>query len=108
MAKLKLISEPTFKAKVPVPVAGADKPVMVEMTFKHKTRTDFLKWRDTLPNEGESRPDLDAVMDVLCGWELDDQFNRENVETLLENYLGAAFNILQTYTDQLLQAQLKN
>jgi hypothetical protein len=38
MAKLKLVANPTFRAKVGIPVAGGPE-VPVEFVFKHRTKT---------------------------------------------------------------------
>lgn len=103
MAKLKLVANPTFKAKVGIPVAGGD-PVDVEMTFKHRTKADleeFIKTR-------AGKDDIDSFMEMVTGWELDDPFSKENAETLLQNYAGAGLATFKTYIDQLVQARIKN
>lgn len=103
MARLALNAAPTFKAKVGIPVAGGQ-PVEVEFTFKHRTRTDldeFIKTR-----AGQS--DVDTFMDMVTGWDLEDGFSRENVERLLENYIGTALATYRTYIDELIQAKAKN
>lgn len=109
MTQLKLIASPTFKAKVEIPVAGTAKPAVVEFTFRHRTRSDFKRWHASLnPDDGEPREDLDSVLDCIIGWDLEYDFNRENVEQLLENYHGAAFNILRAYSDELFKARVGN
>jgi hypothetical protein len=47
-------------------------------------------------------------MEMTEGWDLEDAFNRENVETLLENYIGTALATYRVYVDQLVQSKLKN
>lgn len=96
MAKFALKASPTFAAKVGFPVHGGA-PIDVVLTFKHRTKTaldEFLKAR-------EGRGDADSFMDMVCGWELSDEFTRDNVETLLENHIGVAVATYQTYIEQL-------
>lgn len=103
MAKLKLDPNPTFDWAVSIPVPGAD-PVPVRFTFKHRSREAVLKWFD----EAKDKNDVDTVMDVAVGWELDDEFNRENVERLCTNYGGAGAAVLNAYLVELRGAREKN
>lgn len=103
MSRLKLVADPKFRAKVAIPLAGGD-PVEVEFQFKHKTKTalnEFISSR-------EGKSDTDTIFEITAGWELEDEFNKENVNTLLENYAGSAVAIYQTYIEELVQARVKN
>ncbi len=103
MAKLKLVPDPTFKAKVPIAIAGGP-AVDVEFTFKHRTRTaleEFVKAQ-------EGKPWTDTIMDCVTAWDLDEPFTKANVETLLENYMGSGPNIYLAYMEELAQAKQKN
>jgi hypothetical protein len=103
MAKLKLIANPTFKSKVGIPVAGGE-PVEVEFTFKHRTKTaldEFIKSR-------ADKSDTDTFMEMVEGWDLADEFNKNSVDLLLENYIGTALATYRVYVDQLIQSKLKN
>lgn len=103
MPKFVLKAEPTFKAKVAFPIAGAD-PVDVELTFKHRTRTaldEFVKTR-------EGKTDVVNFMEMVEAWSLDDEFTKANVELLLDNYIGVARATFQAYIDELLQARRGN
>lgn len=103
MARLSLNAAPTFAAKVGIPVAGAD-PVPVLLTFKHRTRPaldDFIKTR-------ADQSDADTFMEMVVGWDLEDEFTRENVERLLDNYIGTALATYRVYVDQLIQGKTKN
>ena len=103
MAKLKLVANPTFRAKVGIPVAGGVE-VPVEFVFKHRTKTALDEWIKSRTDKG----DIDSFMEMVEGWDLEDPFNRENVETLLENYIGTALATYRVYVDQLIQSKLKN
>lgn len=103
MAKLKLNPEPTFKAKVGIPVPGS-RPVDVEFTFKHRARDEILAWLD----DNRDATDVQSVEQCVVGWGLEDEFSRENVERLCNNYPGAGMAILAAYLDELRGARAKN
>ena len=94
MAKLSITQKPTFEASVKIPVPGA-KPVPVKFTFKARGKDDFKAFMERLATE--DREDVDVVLDVVSGWELEDAYGRESVETLLQNYLGAGRAIIEPY-----------
>jgi hypothetical protein len=123
MAKLKLTVNPTVQAKVGIPLASGDKTDVL-MTFKHRTRTEFAELMasfTTKPEEVVSvgddpaaaaraglKKDIDAVLSMVSAWDLEDEFNRDNVELLLENYFGAASAIYETYGQALQGARRGN
>ena len=103
MAKLTLVASPTFRAKVGIPVAGGES-VPIEFIFRHRTRDaldEFIKSR-------HDKSDPESFMEIVEGWELEDAFTRENVELLLQNYIGAALAVYRAYVEELVQAKLKN
>jgi hypothetical protein len=103
MAKFALKADPTFVAPVAFPVAGGDS-VDVKITFKHRTKTaleDFIENR-------AGKEDADMFMDMVAGWDLDDEFSRANVETLLENRMGVAVAVYRAYIDELVKHRAKN
>ena len=103
MAKLKLIANPTFKSKVGIPVAGGE-PVQVEFTFKHRTK----KALDEFITSRAEKTDVDSFLDMVEGWDLEDEFSKESAETLLDNYIGTALATYRVYLDQLIQGKIKN
>jgi hypothetical protein len=105
MAKVKfsLNANPTFKAKVEIPVPG-DKSATVEFLFKGRSRDAFKAFIDSL----KDREDVDVLMDIASGWDLEDAFDKENVELLTQNYLGAARAIIEKYLAELTAARLGN
>ncbi|NUZ07613.1 phage tail assembly chaperone [Piscinibacter koreensis] len=96
MPKLLPVPSATFKAKVPVPVAGG-KATDVEMTFRHRRKTDL----DAFVSSRSGKSDVESFLEMVTGWELDDPFDSEHVEELLENYPGAAVSAFETYMHQL-------
>lgn len=103
MAKLSLTPNPTFRAKVGIPVAGSN-PVAVEFEFKHRTKSDLDKFMQSRTGVA----DLDSIMDMVAGWDLAEPFDRDGMAALLENYAGAAIALYVGYVDELLQAKRKN
>lgn len=102
MAKLTLKPDPTFKAKVGIPVPGSDEPAEVEFVFKHRTRDELDKWMS------ETGEDLQKVLEMASGWDLPDKFTDANVQKLLQNYFGAASAIVTGYLSELLKAKTGN
>ena len=92
MAKVKfsLNANPTFKSKVEIPVPG-DKSATVEFVFKGRTRTAFKDFIDGLKDR-----------------DLEDAFDKDNVEVLTQNSLGAARAIIEKYLAELTSARLGN
>jgi hypothetical protein len=103
MAKLKLNAAPTFKAPVSIPVAG-DEPAVVELTFKHRTKSALDEFIDSF----DAKPHVETFMDMVVGWDLEDDFNKESVATLLENYIGTPQVTFRAYLEQLLAYKVKN
>lgn len=101
--KLVLKAAPTFSAKVGIPVAGGA-TVDVQMTFKHRTKTQFDEFLASRPNT----KDVDSFLDMVCGWDLQDPFSHEAVSELLENYIGAAVATYLVYVNELTRAKLGN
>lgn len=103
MPKLTLAVNPTFSAKVAVPVAGGDLAEVV-FTFRHRTKTEL----DKFVTSRDGVDDVDSFMDMVVGWDLDEPFTRENVKLLLENYIGSAVSTLKVYIDELVKSKLGN
>lgn len=102
-AKFVLTAAPTFKAKVLIPVPGAA-ATPIEFTFKGRTK-DQLK---TLVDSMRDREDLELVMDIVSGWDLDEPFSEEAVDQLLQNYIGSGKAIISKYLDELTAARVGN
>lgn len=76
----------------------------MEFTFKHRTKSEL----DVFGKALAGRSDGEAFMEMLTGWEFEEEFNRESVDLLLENYMGAALAVYDTYKNELVQAKVKN
>lgn len=107
MAKLKLTADPTFTAKVGIPIAGGE-PATVLFTFKHRTQDELKEFVKELQSGKKPTSDVDMLMSIACGWDLEDEFNRENVALMTQMYHAAAQAISEKYAEELTQARLKN
>lgn len=103
MAKLQLVAAPTFPATVQIPVAGGPSEPVV-FTFKHRVRAALAEFQAGVAD----RADRDIVLDMASGWDLAEPFTPANVETLLDNRLGAGTAIYATYIDELTRHKAKN
>ena len=101
--KFNLTTSPTFKAKVSIPIPGKQAEP-VEFTFKGRTRDEFKTFIENL----KDRDDVDVLLDIASGWELEDAFDKDNLEELTQNYIGAARAIIEKYLSELTQARLGN
>lgn len=90
--KLQLTANPTFKADVAIPIAGAQ-PAKVQFTFKHRNKDALKEFFDGMAD----KDDTTLVMEMCSGWELEEPFDAENVTKLVTEYVGSAAAILETY-----------
>lgn len=102
-AKLSLAAEATFKATVTIPVPGG-KTADVEWIFAWMERDAFKEFLENLAGA----EDIDALMDVSRGWDLDDAFNKAAVEKLIQKYVGAARAVLDKFIAELSGQRAKN
>lgn len=103
MAKLKLNPDPTFRAKVTIPVPGsADVPV--EFEFKHRTRDEM----DAFLKKAPELQDAALILEIASGWELSDAFTEDNLNRLAQNYIMAPQAIFHAYLEELTKAKVKN
>lgn len=106
-SKFSLAVSPTFRSKVFIPVPGKTAEA-VEFTFKGRSRDEFREFVESIQSADGSSADVDTILDIASGWELEDAFDRKNIEVLTQNYLGAARAIIETYFTELTQARTKN
>lgn len=101
--KLNLSAAPTFKVKVAIPVPGG-KSVDVEFTFKHRTREAFKDFIEKISD----REDVETILDIASGWDLDDPFDKDSLDEMTQNYIGSSMAIIQAYMSELTNARVKN
>lgn len=103
MPAFKLIPDPTFTARVPIPVPGA-KPEKVMFTFKFRDRDQFKDLMGRL----EQMEDLDMLKEICSGWELIEPFDDEHLKIFIAKHIGGPRQVLQTYLDENGQARMGN
>lgn len=116
MVEFKLNPKPTFKADVSIPRPGEEDGVLA-FTFKHKTRSQLEQLekslRDTLDQQSSTgiygnQPMVDFLLEICAGWALPEEFSRENMLVLLDNYPRAFDSIATMFTRELMAARGKN
>uniref|UniRef100_UPI002040689D phage tail assembly chaperone n=2 Tax=Enterobacteriaceae TaxID=543 RepID=UPI002040689D len=78
-----------------------------------KTLEELRYMDDQLQKAAEGKkdaiePQADYLMEIVEGWALPDEFNRENVIVLLRNYPRAFDSIGLAYTKELMGIREKN
>lgn len=107
--KFSLAVNPTFTAKVSIPVAGGQ-TADIMVTFKHRTRDEFKEFTESLkvPEGSEPLKDTDVLLDIASGWDLDEPFDREHLEKMVQRFMGSAQAVIQAYFEELTGARAKN
>lgn len=99
---------PTFKTEVTIPLPGG-KDGKVKFVFKHKGRKALKEFFDSLGEGDTARPDHESLMELIADWDgVDAKFSEEALETLLDNYPGAARAIFEAYNRGLFEGREKN
>jgi hypothetical protein len=101
---LKIAADPTFDRKVGIPLKDGTRTLDVTFTFRHRTKDEL----DAFLKDKASMSNVDAVLAMVVGWEFDDEFNRENVERLLQMHIGAVQAIPTAYVAGLYGVRLGN
>ena len=102
---LKIVPEPTFKANVQITVPGQEDTASVELTFNYMPKTKALEFF----SEMKGKTDVEALTTLIAGWDgFDVPFSKAALETFLDNYPAAAFEIIQAFNRNLLESRIKN
>ncbi|MFU0882689.1 phage tail assembly chaperone [Kluyvera cryocrescens] len=112
MTKFSLIPNPIFSVTASIPRAGADDGKLT-FTFRHKTLEELRAMDEKMQKAAEGKknltePQADYLMDIVDGWALPDEFTRDNVIVLLQNYPRAFDSIGMAYTKELMGIREKN
>lgn len=101
----KLQPKPTFWAKVSISVPGQDKPAVIDVEFRHKTKGELRDFFDAIP----VRDDLDMITEIVCGWRgVDTEFSVDALGELIDNYPQSALGIITAYQSAIFEAKRKN
>ncbi len=130
MAKIILGSRPknfTRIITVDLPEGGKGS---VEVLFKYRTRTEFGAFIDNLLDKAGVAPkdtseealkyslkqaleatidqNADYILQIADGWNMDEDFNRDNVAQLCDELPGAAQAIMDAYREAITTGRLGN
>lgn len=127
MAKIKLGARPkSFKRVVKFPLLEGGEGA-IECIYKYRTRSEFGIFIDRLMDAAgaKEKPDgekfsmaelmertaganADYIMDVLDGWNLDEDLTKANVQQLADEYPAAATAVMESYRLACLEGRLGN
>ena len=128
MAKLKLGSRPkSFKRTVSFDMLDGTKGT-IEAVYKYRTRSEFGAFVDQMfdkakvPESDEIPKQLsmtelmektkdsnaDYLLQVLDGWNLDEELSRESLQQLSDEVPGAVGALMETYRAAILEGRLGN
>ena len=125
MAKIKLGNRPkNFKKVISVDMLDGTKGSF-EVTYIYRTKVEFGAFLDKMYQNTDVKPDSDKganelvmemtrdsnaeyIMQVIEGWNLDHEFNLENVQQLCSELPGAANAIMSTYRAAIIEGRLAN
>lgn len=126
MAKIKLGNRPkNFKRTVTFPMLDGSTGT-IECLYKYRTRTEFGKFIDGIfaaaneeqPADGKivladlmaktRDKNAEYMLDVLDGWNLDEELNLENAQQLADEIPAAANAIMETYRTAILEGRMGN
>lgn len=125
MAKIKLGNAPkNFKRKITIELLDGTKGD-VEFSFVYRTRSEYAELMDkTLAEEsGVEVPKnetaaqaferigagtVDFILAIADGWDLDDEFNAENIKTLIDTFPAITPAASEVYRHAVLEGRTKN
>lgn len=127
MARIQLGKTPkSFKRTVTVDMLDGTKG-SIECEFKYRTRTEFGKFLDSIfadagvkPTDDDSKviiaevmaktrdTNADYLIQVLDGWNLDDELTKANLQQLCDEFPGVSNSIMETYRVAVTEGKAKN
>lgn len=100
--KLSLKALPDFKLPVKFQLANGEDYDIV-LTVKHKKSSEL---QEILNRENFSTKEL--INEICSDWDLEDQFNDENVDKFVDLFPGAVPSLMETYMKALAGQRVKN
>jgi hypothetical protein len=125
MAKFTLTQNPTFKADVMLPTVGGE-PVKVAFEFKYRDRTElaglYADWGERHKALGLKSEEVglqqfttllidlqvEQLKAIVAGWDVDEEFNDENLRILVSSISATPSAVLAAYSDAFSKARLGN
>jgi hypothetical protein len=100
----KIQANPTIDAKLTL--IGQGREQVLELTFKHSTRSDYLQLLSDVREE--KRKPEDALASLIEKWNADMAVSADAMKALDEHQPGALMAILNAYGDALVVARKGN
>lgn len=107
----KLNPAPTFTAKIPLSVPGLPEPLELDVTYRHKNKTELQKWLEGSKGKADSA----VLHEVITGWSgmqgedgAEVPYSLDALTTLLENYPVAHQELYRGYLRELTESRRKN
>ena len=127
MAKISLGKTPkSFKRVITVDMLDGTKG-SIDCEFKYRTRTEFGAFLDGIFADAGVKPtdtdekvaiaeimektrdtNADYLIQVLDGWNLDDELNKTNLQQLCDEFPGVSNSIMETYRTAVTEGRTKN
>ncbi|NUW66959.1 phage tail assembly chaperone [Vibrio coralliilyticus] len=124
MSKTIVLGQPpdTFEAQVDFVLPGGE-TASITLTFRYQTRTAILAMMKNMDDalaelsgledtsamlEQSMTLNVDSLLQVVAGWDLDAEFNARHVRQLCDEYPMAPDAILTRYSRVMLEAQRGN
>ena len=127
MARIQLGKTPkSFKRNVTVDMLDGTKG-SIECSYRYRTRTEFGKFLDSIFADAGVKPtdsdekvviaevmaktrdtNADYLIQVLDGWNLDEELNKENLQQLCDEFPGVSNSIMETYRVAVTEGRLGN
>jgi hypothetical protein len=99
--------KPTFKIKVEIPTPTG--PGVINIEFAHKGRKALAKFLEGASEEGANVQDIDALSEIVVGWDgVDQAFSKKALEDLLDAYPAAGKALFDAYLPALIEGRVKN
>jgi hypothetical protein len=114
----KFTPNPTFTTTVKLTAPGADAPQELNVTWRHKTRSQFDAWQgkpSQLLAEGQTLTDAAYLGEVIADWDgpvtdagVAVSYTPEALTSLLNNYPAVARELYGAYCAALTESRAKN
>ena len=123
--KIKLGNPPKdFKRKITIELLDGTKGD-VEFTFKYRTRSEYADLMDATLNAEKDAPvkkeetakeaferigegTVSFIKEIATGWDLEEEFNDENIKTLIDTYPAVTVAASESYRLAILEGVRKN
>ena len=126
-AKFKLVPAGTFDLPILITTVGQDEPTELKFTFKRMPLTELKEKQEAMAKRVQEMDEeykgkklsaiensvlqyplmADFVLDIATGWELSDEFTKENLITLFDNYPTSFMAISVGYQSELWKLRQK-